>query len=118
MLLKSKSFVEAPKEHSPARQLLEFNDAISDNAQAEIESDEIATLKHASDIYEFESILGKGSFGKVYQTVYKPTGEKIAVKVSVSPSLPLQSNLLTSFIVTDAQKLVKFKKRGIDQARG
>ena len=46
------------------------------------EDEEIATLERASDVYQFYKVLGRGAFGKVYQTVYKPTGEKIAVKVS------------------------------------
>ena len=43
---------------------------------------EVQSLEHASDIYEFKGTLGSGSFGKVYEAMFKPTGEIIAVKVT------------------------------------
>ena len=39
-------------------------------------------LRNEHEVYEFGANLGKGSFGSVYEATYKPTGEKIAVKVS------------------------------------
>lgn len=42
----------------------------------------ITVINHASDVYEFQKQLGRGSFGKVYQAFHKPTGELLAVKVS------------------------------------
>ena len=49
---------------------------------ADLPSGEINSLRHASQVYKFNQVLGKGSFGKVYQAIFKPTGEAIAVKVS------------------------------------
>ena len=46
-------------------------------------TDELQKLHHSSDVYDFGKNLGKGSFGKVYEAVYRPTGEKIAVKVGI-----------------------------------
>ena len=46
------------------------------------EQDEVPQVRHASDIYDFGQALGRGAFGRVYEAVFKPTGETIAVKVS------------------------------------
>lgn len=35
----------------------------------------------AKDYYDFQKLLGEGSFCKVYKALYKPTEEIIAVKV-------------------------------------
>ena len=37
--------------------------------------------------YEFEKQLGRGSFGKVYQALHKPTNELVAVKVRISSAI-------------------------------
>ena len=42
----------------------------------------VIQLRSEHEVYEFGENLGKGSFGSVYEAIYKPTGEKIAVKVS------------------------------------
>lgn len=46
-------------------------------------TDELQKLHHSSDVYDFGKNLGKGSFGKVYEAIFRPTGEKIAVKVGI-----------------------------------
>lgn len=38
----------------------------------------------AKDYYEFQDLLGEGSFCKVYKALYKPTEEVIAVKVCIT----------------------------------
>ena len=43
--------------------------------------DHILKLENAREVYEFQDQLGRGSFGKVYKAIFKPTGETIAVKV-------------------------------------
>ena len=44
-------------------------------------------INHAHDVYEFEKQLGRGSFGKVYQALHKPTNELVAVKVRSSSAI-------------------------------
>jgi serine/threonine protein kinase len=36
-----------------------------------------------SQLYEFFEVLGEGSFSKVYKAKFLPSGEMIAVKVSI-----------------------------------
>ena len=44
--------------------------------------EEIREVDRASDVYKLGKTLGRGAFGKVYEAVFRPTGETIAVKVS------------------------------------
>ena len=35
----------------------------------------------ANELYQFDKVLGEGTFGSVQKAVFKPTGEEIAVKI-------------------------------------
>ena len=70
----------------------------------------IEVLNHASDVYEFQKQLGRGSFGKVYQALHKPTGELVAVKVR-SFYFSKQSCFLNHDVFTYEQMLRSCRSR-------
>ena len=35
----------------------------------------------ANELYEFDQVMGEGTFGSVQKALFKPTGEQIAVKI-------------------------------------
>ena len=56
---------------------------IDERQQAMISSNNKYKFTDISQLYEFFEVLGEGSFSKVYKAKFLPSGEMIAVKVSI-----------------------------------
>lgn len=56
---------------------------IDERQKAMISSNNKYKYTDISQLYEFFEVLGEGSFSKVYKAKFLPSGEMIAVKVSI-----------------------------------
>jgi hypothetical protein len=62
------------------------------------------------ELYQFFELLGEGTFSKVYRALFHPTGEYIAVKVSIYFSL--------YFVVDNETRIRKLKEYRAHELRG